>query len=250
MEKNEENYPNAWQSIGIFGLLILSNFIFIAIGFSSVLSKVIGKEEANLIVYILAFGLPLTYLLLTKQKIIQLKIKYQSDIFRLLPTILIFIISIQVGVLQPIVGLIPLPEFVKNLLDNMFIEPDLALFLGVVIIGPIIEELIFRGIILNGLLKNYSFKKSLILSSFLFAVFHLNPWQFFPAFALGLLFGWLFFKTRSIVLTIIAHMLNNLIGFLGILFLNNEQAMKGNLFGEVLKLDFGIIILIGMILSF
>lgn len=45
-----------------------------------------------------------------------------------------------------------------------------------VIAAPVLEELIFRGMMLEGLLKKYSPVTSIIISSILFGVAHLNPW--------------------------------------------------------------------------
>ena len=87
-------------------------------------------------------------------------------------------------------------------------------FITIVIAAPILEELIFRGIILNGLLKSNSPLKSIIISSLLFGLVHLNPWQFIGASILGSLSGWVYFKTNKLTLPIIIHMTNNFLGFL------------------------------------
>ncbi len=83
--------------------------------------------------------------------------------------------------------------------------------LKVVIIAPIIEEMIFRGIIMHGFMRNYSKFSAIIISALMFALFHLNPWQFPSAFALGILLGWLMVRTRSILLCILGHSVNNLL---------------------------------------
>lgn len=90
----------------------------------------------------------------------------------------------------------------------------LAAFIAVSIVAPLVEELLFRGIILRGFLKYYSVKKSIIVSALLFGIMHLNPWQFLGAFMFGILFGWWFVKTRSIIPCILGHALNNSLAFL------------------------------------
>ena len=84
-------------------------------------------------------------------------------------------------------------------------------FFKVVIIAPIIEELIFRGIILNGLRKNYRAATAIFISALLFSLFHLNPWQMPATFILGLLLGWIVLRTQNIVLAITGHAMNNLL---------------------------------------
>jgi membrane protease YdiL (CAAX protease family) len=86
--------------------------------------------------------------------------------------------------------------------------------LAIVVTAPIAEEIIFRGILLKGFLKHYSVRKSIILSSLLFGMIHMNPWQFVGAFAGGLILGWWYVKTNSILTPIFGHALNNGLSFI------------------------------------
>ncbi len=106
---------------------------------------------------------------------------------------------------------IPIPSWFGELLDNVVgKELDFwSKFINVAIFAPIVEELIFRGIILQGFKKNYSTTTAVVVSALLFALFHLNPWQFPATFTLGLLLGWLTIRTNSIVVAIIGHAINN-----------------------------------------
>lgn len=78
-------------------------------------------------------------------------------------------------------------------------------------IAPIMEEILFRGIILQGLI-NYGYKKwnSLIFSSFIFGILHINFWQIISAFILGIIIGWIYIRSQSLILSIILHIINNL----------------------------------------
>ena len=73
------------------------------------------------------------------------------------------------------------------------------------LIAPVTEELLFRGLILSGFLKRYSPKKAIFASALLFAIWHLNPWQFVGALVAGLLFGWWRAATKSLWPGLIAH---------------------------------------------
>jgi len=80
------------------------------------------------------------------------------------------------------------------------------------IFAPVFEELVFRGIILAGLLKRYSVKKAIIVSAILFAIPHFNPVNFVKVpfiFIESLFWGWLFYKTKSLVFTIALHFAHN-----------------------------------------
>src|SRR3546814_14754915 len=93
----------------------------------------------------------------------------------------ITIIGIQTGITSPIVYSIPMPEFMQKLFLEFANQNGIFSFMTIVIAAPIIEELFFRGIILEGLLQRYSPVKSIILSSILFGIVNLNPWTFIIA---------------------------------------------------------------------
>ena len=73
-----------------------------------------------------------------------------------------------------------------------------VLFVQTVIIAPVFEETIYRGIILNGMLKKYSPKKAIIVSSLIFGLIHLNLPQGLNAFVLGLIIATVYYYTRSL----------------------------------------------------
>ena len=50
---------------------------------------------------------------------------------------------------------------------------------------------------------------AIMVSAAFFAVLHMNPWQAIPAFLLGLLFGYVYYKTGSLKLTMLMHCVNN-----------------------------------------
>ena len=51
--------------------------------------------------------------------------------------------------------------------------------------------------------------KAICISAAFFAVLHMNPWQAIPAFILGLLFGYVYYRTGSLKLTMLMHCVNN-----------------------------------------
>ena len=106
---------------------------------------------------------------------------------------------------------LPPPTWFLELFTRIF-ENDYGVYgavIKVAIIAPIVEEMIFRGIIMHGLMRNYSPFTSVFVSALMFALFHLNPWQFPATFILGLLLGILMYRTRNIILCILGHASNN-----------------------------------------
>lgn len=85
----------------------------------------------------------------------------------------------------------------------------LAFFVG--ILAPILEEIVFRGILINKLRK-YGEGFCIFASGFAFGLFHGNLTQMIYAFVLGCIFAYVALKTGTIIYGIIMHMIINLIG--------------------------------------
>jgi membrane protease YdiL (CAAX protease family)/ribosomal protein L37E len=92
-------------------------------------------------------------------------------------------------------ALIPMPpqwqEIFKALAPRSFQDLVLLLIIMSLFVGPC-EEILSRGFVQRGLESGLGDTQGLILSSLLFGVLHLNPWQFLPAFLLGILLGYIF----------------------------------------------------------
>jgi membrane protease YdiL (CAAX protease family) len=75
--------------------------------------------------------------------------------------------------------------------------------------APIIEEILCRGLVLNGL-KKYNTPLALVVSAFIFGFLHGNAFQFAYATIMGFVLGVVALKSKSIIPTIFAHMSVNL----------------------------------------
>jgi membrane protease YdiL (CAAX protease family) len=105
---------------------------------------------------------------------------------------------------------LPMPEMFKNVFDALMTKQAFIFSVAVMgIIPGVMEELFFRGLILDGLNRNYTKRKAIILSAFLFGIIHLNPWQFHGGFVVGLFSAWICVNTNSILLPIYMHFFNN-----------------------------------------
>ena len=108
-------------------------------------------------------------------------------------------------------ALLPLPQWLSNWLSGLFLAHDklLSRILLLVIIAPLTEELLFRGIILRGLLSRHRPAVAVVLTALLFAALHCNPWQFLSPLFLGIAFGWFYLRTGSVGLCVLAHAFSN-----------------------------------------
>ena len=95
-------------------------------------------------------------------------------------------------------------------LEEQFKLSSWSTLLKVVVIIPIVEETLFRGIILRGFLKNYNTNKAVIVSAIIFGIIHLNPIRVVSAAFAGIFLGFIYAKTRTLSSSIALHSINNL----------------------------------------
>lgn len=228
IESTTKSYPSVSQSFGITGILILGVLLFSPVDL--LLNKFIGKEASMLICYLLSIGIPswIVYLI-RKRKTDAHSFNLTVKNKRIIPFIIIAAIVLLMGVVGPITSLIPIPESFKKALIGLVSRRGVFTFMLMVIAAPVLEEFIFRGIILDGLLKRYSPTKSILVSSLLFGLVHLNPWQFITGFIIGIFSGWVYYRTRSLSFSIIIHAAANLTGFLMRFFIDVDSSMNASL---------------------
>lgn len=82
--------------------------------------------------------------------------------------------------------------------------------------GPVAEEIFFRGFLLGGLRSRVGPWPAILISSGIFAVFHIAPGLYVPTFVLGVAFGWVYLRTRSIWPSILAHGLHNTLAIVAV----------------------------------
>jgi uncharacterized protein len=107
----------------------------------------------------------------------------------------------------------PMSARLRQLFDELF-GGGAATFVAVVLLAPAFEELLFRGIILRGLLARMSAPKAVVLSSLMFGAMHANIYQFVDAGAFALLLGWLYVRFRSTLPCILLHASANALAML------------------------------------
>ena len=102
-------------------------------------------------------------------------------------------------------------SFLPDIMEDSFSQMESGWMgvLAIALLGPVLEEMLFRGGVTEELLKRFSAGKAILYSALIFGIFHLNPAQIVPACFVGLLLGWLYYKTRSLTPCIIVHIMNN-----------------------------------------
>lgn len=108
-----------------------------------------------------------------------------------------------------------LPEATEKLFEQIMGEPLGYLAIG--ILAPLAEELVFRGAVLRKLLAIFGEKwhwAAIVISALVFGAVHGNLPQFVHAALIGLLLGWMYYRTGSILPGVMFHWINNTVAYL------------------------------------
>lgn len=119
--------------------------------------------------------------------------------------------SLVGNTLNAIIGAILNKDIANATSDLITASPVWLITLVAVIIGPIVEEFIFRKLLIDRL-SRYGNVVAIITSAIAFGLFHGNFYQFFYAAMLGALLAYLYVRTGNWLYPVIMHMLVNLFG--------------------------------------
>lgn len=231
MEKPEYQ-PSILQAILLL-LLYLFVFTMVPMLFFASLSKVLGFKADDLLVeaIIMLIGFILLMFWIRRRYRInyqelfgvkQLKVEYFLPMLLIAAGVVIVLSEINnlVFTYFPLKG-----NLAKNFQDiSVFGGPGLWKYIVVmVIVVPLVEEVIFRGLILRGFIRRYPVHRAIASSALLFGIAYFNPWQFWTGIIWGSISGWWFYKTRSLVPCIIGNALLNTAPFLAVYLFKLEM---------------------------
>ena len=220
-EKFSYYLPGVADMFILLALLLLGALLgsLLTIPFVALLGHEASSQYATFISYPLMFIPPMIYASIKSRnasmvvKGLKLDSSHFSPLGGTVCAILVMLGTLALGMASdPLTNLLPqMPAWLEDALkgltssDNMLIN-----FLLVSLFAPFFEEWLCRGIILRGLLGNHLKPIwAIVISAAFFAFIHLNPWQALPAFLLGCLFGYVYYKTGSLQLTMLMHFTNN-----------------------------------------
>ena len=140
-----------------------------------------------------------------------------------------FALAAAVGLMAPWLGALltgllahghAVPQDIQQLGSSTPLALRIPLMLVVVSVGPLVEELLFRGVLLSALLQRWRVGWSVAIGSLVFALVHLPGldyrWYALPdLFLLALMLSWLRLRSGSVWPAVLAHGLNNLLGVAG-----------------------------------
>ena len=151
--------------------------------------------------------------------------------------VLLWSVVASLGAIVPsllLQGLIPeWTGWAKDIVDqtNQQLEGLMSIpggYMVIALLPPVVEELVFRGAVLRSLLEWKPEKKwaMIALSALFFSLVHLNPAQMPHAFLIGLLLGWMYTRTGSIVPGVAYHWANNTAAYVMFHLFHNPESLQ------------------------
>lgn len=133
----------------------------------------------------------------------------------LLGRLLMTIISALEG--KPMIN--PVEEVLKGLNTG-------TIFAIMVVMAPVCEEFLFRRLLIDRI-RRYGDKAAILVSAMIFGLCHGNFYQFFYAFGIGLVFGYIYTRTGRLRYTIIFHMIINFLGSVAAIYIQYSLVFAG-----------------------
>ena len=235
--------PGIGGMFGLFGLFLVGACLgsLVTILLTVFISDTFAQTYGNVISYPLMFVPPMLYASAASHRREAFEVGYELDtnnfgqfkgwILALVAGISTFALSFCV---EPLTMLLPqMPQVLKDVFDNMLKDsPVWITLISVSVFAPFFEEWLCRGIILRGLLTSQKPLVAITVSAAFFAILHMNPWQAIPAFCLGLWFGYVYYKTGSLKLTMLMHCVNNT---LAVIFSQIDKFAEAETFLDVMS---------------
>ncbi len=191
----------------------------------------------NLIVLLGEFAIVIPVLFILKQRKLKL-----TDVLPFHPVSIVTVIMSIVLVLG-VIGLVsmfevlvipyfPIPDFLKQLEEGLYeggVLANIILIIAATLVAPVIEELLFRGILQQSLFYYFgSLIPTLIIPAVVFGLFHIAYLFYLPAMfeliSLAILLAWLMIKTGNILIPVLVHAIFNMSAFTGLFIGGIEES--------------------------
>lgn len=105
-------------------------------------------------------------------------------------------------------------EAISGVLNTVFGETGIVGLILAVIVAPIAEELLVRGVVMKRAKESFGIVGCIIITALLFSFLHLNPIQGLYVLPMGIFWGYLAYKYDSVIPGLICHLVNNMFAML------------------------------------
>ncbi|MCC5905629.1 MAG: CPBP family intramembrane metalloprotease [Balneolaceae bacterium] len=223
-----------------FFALLPAGAILLIIGITDTFSKLRVEILVGLVLYMI----PLLLILYAFRKVdlplLPILKNTKTDRRELLLAIPLIVFSISVawvtllvlnlydsGTAQGYLDYLNSVDFLVTTPETPFVD-YLLIFIAVAVLAPLLEEIAFRGAMMERFGAKYSYKTAIILSSVIFGILHIDP---AGAFMFGFVASLIYLKTRSLFVPVMIHLFNN--GLIVIFIFFNDRFFQFNTWDEI-----------------
>lgn len=214
------SYPTWKDILSIIGVFFVAQIV------AGLIFIPMGAQQGGFplfMMYVTQFALTIAYALFLKKR--------RSGTFRNVmyfsfkgfnPMIILWgvIMMLAIGVvIEPLLNLFP-DEWI-NLLNDKISSGGWAM-VTTIIAAPIFEEILFRGIIQDSLTRKYGAWRGIVVASCIFGIIHLIPQQVVGAMLIGMVIGYIYYKTRSLLSAMVLHGINNALAVFSMMFIEDS----------------------------
>lgn len=173
----------------------------------------INPEFGGFVAYLTVFGLTIAFAIWQfRRRGIKLRLRFSlkraNPVSILWGLLLVIVTSV---VLEPLLNIFP-AEYLENL-QNKIGTGGWAI-MTTIVAAPILEEVLFRGILQQSLTEKLGGWRGVLAAAAVFGIVHEIPQQMINAFFIGIILGYIYIKTRSLMPVILIHAVNNVIAFI------------------------------------
>jgi uncharacterized protein len=208
----DPTFPNALEAIFLVVVLFGVEYVLSAALYDAHHAWHLDPRSAGAVIGVLSNGVLFTALLYYK------RLSYRqlfhpgsqsvvATIATLALPVLLLVPALDLAMEQidrVLIWLFPLSSAQEAAFEAM-VASSLAPLISACILAPVLEEMLFRGIMLRSFLQQYTRRRAIVFSAIIFGMAHLNIYQFAVATLLGLLLGWLYERSRSLWPCILLH---------------------------------------------
>ena len=218
-ERRARKFPTWVDLFATVGIFVLSSLVGSLLAL--VIMKLRGAEsltpDLTLLYYLVQMLPPIAYIVWLRRKA-QRPSALHLGVRRVNLPILLWGVAVLLAssvVLEPLLLLFPKEEY-QNVTDMVGLGG--WAILSVVVCAPILEEILFRGLIFESCRERFGSGAAVLISALLFGLVHGVPVQIINAFVVGLIFGYIYLRTGSLLSVIILHAINNGIAYISLAF--------------------------------
>lgn len=228
-----QRYPSWGDMLVLLGVFVVATFMGYLV--SGILIKTGSASEgfAIFLAYSIQFALTLVFAVVQKRfrapqdkPLLRFTFKSVNPAITLWGLILCLAIGI---VVEPLISFFPDTYF--DSLSRMMGAGGWML-VTTLVLAPFLEEMLFRGVVQEALTTKFGPLRGIPVAALIFGIVHINPPQALNAFFIGLVLGYIYYTTRSLIPVILIHAVNNGIAYFSWILSGEKLVSTRDLIGN------------------